>query len=437
MIRRSTKIQLLIFVVLSLLGVSYVGFHYVGLGDALFGPGGCTVSANFPDSGGIFTGAEVTYRGVTVGKVGQLHLADYPGPDGQQVRGVRVDLRLNSCSHPAIPANAQAYVSDRSAVGEQYVNLEPTSNSGPYLAKDAVLRKPGQVPIATQVLLQNLDNLVSHIDSAKLNTVVDQLGTAFNGRGPALQALLDSGDQLLASARQALPETLRLIDDGQIVLKTQLDSGSAIKDWAHNLNLITSQLKQSDPDLNSLLSAGPAELDTVRQFVQGNRSDLNLLLANLTSVNQVLVARLGGIEQVLLIYPAAEVGGFTVTPGDGTAHFGLVVNVDDPPTCTAGYGGTTIRKPSQTGPARTNTAARCSLPPSSPSDIRGAQHAPGGDPITTGGGGTFYPRAVPQPDGTAQPAADQPQMIELGGSMASSGVLADNSWLALLTGGLH
>jgi phospholipid/cholesterol/gamma-HCH transport system substrate-binding protein len=430
-IRRSTKIQLLVFVVLSLLGVSYVGFNYVGLGDMLFGPSGCTVSANFPDSGGIFTNAEVTYRGATVGKVGELHLLDYTGQDGQQVRGVRVDLRLNSCSHPAIPADAQAYVSDRSAVGEQYVNLEPTSDQGPSLTKGAVLAKPGQVPIATQVLLQNLDNLVSHIDSAKLNTVVSELGTAFNGRGPALQALLDSGDQLLASAQQALPETLKLIDDGQIVLKTQLDSGSAIKDWVRNLNLITSQLKQSDPDLNSLLSNGPAELSTITQFLQGNRSDLNLLLANLTSVNQLLVARLGGLEQILLIYPSAEAGGFTVVPGDGTAHFGLVVNVDDPPSCTAGYGGTNIRKPSETGPAKTNTAAHCSLPAGSPTDIRGAQHAPGGDPITTGGGGTFYPRAVPQSGGTA------PQTIELGGSMAGGDVLADNSWLPLLTGGLH
>ncbi|MFL6163376.1 MAG: MCE family protein [Jatrophihabitantaceae bacterium] len=431
MIRLSTKIQLLVFVVLSLLGISYVGFDYVGLGDSLFGPNGCTVSANFPDSGGIFTNAEVTYRGVTVGRVGQLHLLDYTDPNGNKVRGVRVDLRLNSCSSPAIPANAQAYVADRSAVGEQYVNLEPTDDQGPYLTKGAVLAKPGQVPLATQVLLQNLDDLVSHIDSARLNTVVSELGTAFNGRGPALQALLDSGDQLLAAARQALPETLKLIDDGQIVLKTQLDSGSAIKDWARNLNLITSQLKQSDPDLNALLASGPSELSTVNQFIQSNRSDLDQLLANLTSVNQVLVSRLGGVEQILLIYPAAEAGGFTVTPGDGTAHFGLVVNVDDPPSCTAGYGGTTIRKPSQTGPAPTNTAAHCALPLSSPTGIRDAQHAPGGDPITTAGGGTFYPRAVPQSGGTS------PRLFQLGDSMASDGVLADNSWLALLTGGLH
>jgi phospholipid/cholesterol/gamma-HCH transport system substrate-binding protein len=425
-IRRSTKIQLLLFVVLSLVGVSYVGFSYVGLGSTLFGPGGCTVSANFPDSGGIFTDAEVTYRGVTVGKVGQLRLLDYSGPDGRQIRGVRVDLNLKSCSKPAIPVNAQAYVSDRSAVGEQYVNLEPTSAEGPYLTDGAVLSKPGQVPIATQVLLQNLDDLVSNIDSAKLNIMITELGNAFNGRGPDLQALLDSGDQLLARAQQALPETLKLIDNGQTVLKTQLDSGSAIKGWAHNLNLLTAQLKASDADLNTLLTDGPGELDTVRQFLASNRTELDLLLANLTSVNQVMVSHLAGIESILVIYPAAVAGGYTVTPGDGTAHFGVVLNVDDPPSCRAGYGGTTIRRPSETEPSTINTGARCAMPRGSVTSVRGAQNTPGGDPITTGGGSTVFPRA-----------ATKPATVQLGGSMAGAGLLADNSWLPLLTGGLR
>lgn len=425
-IRRSTKIQLLMFVVLSLLGVSYVGFSYVGLGSTLFGPGGCTVSANFPDSGGIFTDAEVTYRGVTVGRVGQLHLLDYSGPDGRQIRGIRVDLNLKSCSKPAIPIDAQAYVSDRSAVGEQYVNLEPTSTEGPYLTDGAVLTKAGQVPIATQVFLQNLDDLVSNIDSAKLNIVISELGKAFGGRGPDLQALLDSGDQLLARAQQALPETLKLIDNGQTVLKTQLDSGSAIKGWAHSLNLLTAQLKASDGDLNALLSDGPGELETVRRFLAGNRSNLDLLLANLTSVNQIMVSHLDGIESILVIYPAAVAGGFTVTPGDGTAHFGVVFNVDDPPSCRAGYEGTKIRRPSETGPSTINTSARCAMPRGSVTSVRGAQNTPGGDPVTTGGGSTVFPRA-----------ATRPAAVELGGSMAGAGLLADNSWLPLLTGGLR
>lgn len=427
MILRTTKIQLLAFLIVSLLGVSYVGYNYVGLGSALFGPGGCTVSANFPDSGGIFTNAEVTYRGVTVGKVGDLHLLDYTDASGQPVRGVRVDLMLDDCSKHKIPIDSQAYVSDRSAVGEQYVNLEPTSTAGPYLTKGAVLSKPGQIPIATQVLLKNLDLLVSHIDTDKLNTLVTELGTAFNGRGPDLQLLLDSGDKLLARAQQALPETLKLIDNSQTVLKTQLDSGSAIKDWAHNVALLSSQLRNSDGAINSLLSNGPDELSAVRQFVSSNRDDLNLLLANLTSVNQVLVDRLHGVESILMVYPGAIAGGFTVTPGDGTAHFGLVVNSDDPPVCIAGYQGTAKRQPSQTGPTSVNTGARCTLPRGSKSTVRGAQNTPGGDPVSTAGGGAAYPRVAP---------GSSARGVLLGGTAGSGSLLADNSWLPLLTGGL-
>jgi phospholipid/cholesterol/gamma-HCH transport system substrate-binding protein len=413
---------------MSLLGVSFVGFNYVGLGSQLFGASGCTVSANFPDSGGIFTNAEVTYRGVTVGKVGDLHLLDYDGgPDGQKVRGVRVDLRLDNCSQNKIPLNSQTYVSNRSAVGEQYVNIEPTGKEGPYLTKGAVLTTAGKVPIATQVLLKNLDDLVRNIDSQKLNVVVTELGKAFDGRGPALQALLDSGDQLLARAQQALPETLKLIDNSQTALQTQLDSAPALKGWAHNLNLLSEQLKNSDGDLNSLLTSGPSELDTVRKFVSDNSSDLGLLLANLTSVNQVMVANLHGIDAILLFYPAAVAGGKTVAPGDGTAHFGLVVNNDDPPSCVAGYGGTSKRQPSNTDPATTNTGAHCSLPRGSTSNVRGAQNAPGGDPMSTSGGGTVYPRAVPGAD----------RWMAIGGTTATAGLLADNSWMPLLTGGLH
>ena len=80
--------------IITLIGVSYVSAEYVGLTKNCFGSDGCTVHADFPDSGGIFTNAEVTYRGVTVGKVGALHLIR---------NGVRVDLELDDCTGPEDP----------------------------------------------------------------------------------------------------------------------------------------------------------------------------------------------------------------------------------------------------------------------------------------------------------------------------------------------
>ena len=419
MLRRSVKIQLVAFVAISLLGISYVSSRYVGLTSSVFGSNSCTVSVDYPDSGGIFSGAEVTYRGVAVGRVGQLHLLD---------NGVRVDLHLNHCGHPAVPKDGTlVYVSDRSAVGEQYVNLVPKTDNGPYLkGGDTLHMTAAQLPVPTQVLLTNLDLLVRSVNTTNLTTAVDELAKAFNGRGPDLQRLLDSGDQLLTSAQQALPQTIALINSAKTVLQTQLDEGPAISSWAHDLNLLSAQLKASDPDIRSLLDAGPDSFSTIGNLVKNNRDDLGVVLANLATTGQLLVRHKNDVEQILEVYPLAVAGGFTVAPGDGTAHFGLVLNLNDPQPCVQGYGGTARRKPGETAPTTTNADAQCTLPRGNPSTVRGAQNAPGGDPVDTSSGGTVYPRA------------ETGNTVALGDtSTAGAATLGDKSWLTLLTGGLH
>lgn len=418
MLRRSVKIQLLAFVVISLLGITYVSSRYVGLTSSLFGSNGCTVSVDYPDSGGIFSGAEVTYRGVAIGRVGQLHLRE---------DGVRVDLRLDHCNHPAVPRTGTlAFVSDRSAVGEQYVNLVPKTDNGPYLEGGDVLHMTAaQLPVPTQVLLTNLDMLVRSVNTDNLSTAIDELAKAFNGRGPDLQRLLDSGSELLTEAQRNLPETIDLINSSKTVLQTQLDEGSAIRSWTHDLSLLSAQLKASDGDIRNLLDNGPANLNTINSLVTDNRDDLGVTLANLAITGQLLVRHRPGLEQILEVYPLAVAGGFTVAPGDGTAHFGLVLNLNDPQPCIQGYGGTTRRQPGDTAPIPPNAGARCTLSRGNPSTVRGAQNAPGGDPVDTSAAGTVYPRAMT--DNTV--AVDTT-------SGAKAGVLGDKSWLTLLTEGL-
>lgn len=67
----------------------------------------------------------------------------------------------------------------------------------------------------------------------------------------------------------------------------------------------------------------------------------------------------------------------TVVPGDGTAHFGLVLNAFDPLPCTEGYEGTDRRNGIEMDPVPVNTDAHCAEPPGSDTSVRGAQNAPG------------------------------------------------------------
>jgi len=115
-----TRKQLIAFVIITLLGVSYVGAKYAKLGQ-LFYDTSYDVHAHFSQSGGIFTGAEVTYRGVTVGQVDSMKLTR---------DGVDVVLGIDrSWNH--IPADTLAQVADKSAVGEQFVDLQPQTDAGP------------------------------------------------------------------------------------------------------------------------------------------------------------------------------------------------------------------------------------------------------------------------------------------------------------------
>ena len=56
MITRRTKVQLLVFVLITLLGVTFVGARYARL-DRVFFDDAYTVVAHYPESGGIFAGA--------------------------------------------------------------------------------------------------------------------------------------------------------------------------------------------------------------------------------------------------------------------------------------------------------------------------------------------------------------------------------------------
>jgi phospholipid/cholesterol/gamma-HCH transport system substrate-binding protein len=366
MITTKVKLQLLVFAALAVLGVAYVGEHYVGIGQSLT-HSTYTISADFPNGGGIYSGADVTYNGVHVGKVGKLQLLP---------NGVRVQLILDK-SAPRIPATAAASVNDRSAVGEQYVDLRPARNSDTYLAAGSVIpMSRNSIPVSTPRLLLNVDQLLTSVDRGSLATVISELGKAFAGRGQDLQRLIDQGDPLLSDAQKALPQTLSLLDVGQTVLDTQVRSKSDIASFSKNLQLLSRQLKTSDPDLRRLLKTGPDATNEVNDLLTGIRTDTGVLLANLLTTSQVTVRRLAGVEQILAVYPAAVAGGFTVVPGDGTAHFGLAVNLSDPPACEQGYETTVKREPSDGTDLPANLNAGCTAPRGSDTDVRGAQNAP-------------------------------------------------------------
>ena len=74
MLTRFVRIQLAIFTIASIIGVAVMVFGYMQV-PTLLGIGRITVTLELPATGGLYRFANVTYRGVHVGKVTAVGLS--------------------------------------------------------------------------------------------------------------------------------------------------------------------------------------------------------------------------------------------------------------------------------------------------------------------------------------------------------------------------
>ncbi|WP_024876635.1 MCE family protein [Saccharomonospora piscinae] len=366
MLTRRVKIQVVAFVIVALTATAFVGANYAGLGR-LFGDSGDVVRLQLADGGGLFRGSEVTYNGVAVGEVGELRLTD---------DGMEAELVLDDGA-PRIPADSTAVVAHRSAVGEQYVDLQPRTDVGPYLTDGSVIpREATTLPLGVHDLLSNLTAFTESVPTESLRTVVDELYTAFQGTGDDLQVLLDSSREFTHTATEYLPQTTALIDDGATVLRTQAESAEAWRAFAGNAKLFAAELASADGDLRELIARTPGAATEISRLLRDNDPGLSRLVANLLTTSRLFADRTDGLEHLLVMLPKAT--GATSAALDGD-RFSLALTFFDPQPCLAGYDGTTYRAGEDVGPggdAEFNTGAECSLPPGDPRLVRGSQHAP-------------------------------------------------------------
>ncbi|KAA9156526.1 MCE family protein [Amycolatopsis acidicola] len=371
MLVRKHWIKLFVFLVIAVVSVGYAGGRYAGL-DRLFGARGYVVHAQFTDSGGIFTNAEVTYRGVAVGRVTALHL---------DPKGVTVDLDIDGDER--IPASSEAVVADRSAIGEQYVDLRPKTEDGPYLREGSVItRDHTGLPVAPDTVLTHLDGLASSVAPQSLRTVVDETYDAFADTGPDLQRLLDTASSFTAEAQQNLPQTTRLLDDGRTVLETQQRQAGSITSIARSFRQISARLKSSDPDLRTVIGQAPGLADDLDGILATTGNDMGVLIANLLTTVQITSVRTSALEEELVAFPVMSAFGRSVS-SNGEGQLGMVLDFFDPHSCTKGYEGTNQRGANDTADIPPNTQAYCAEPAGSATDVRGAQNAPyAGAPAT-------------------------------------------------------
>jgi len=327
------------------------------------------VQMDLSNAGGIFPNGDVTYRGVSVGRVGALRLTP---------TGVVADLNISS-SAPPIPAQLHAVVADLSAVGEEYVDLRPTTTTGPYLAEGSVIpRENTVIPLPVTSLLTSVNTLATSLPLASLRVVLNELAIGFANQGVNIQALIDGQNKLVRAASATVSQSITLTEDSQTVLATQNAESAAFTSFAHDIRLFAGQLAASDSDLRRLVANGTGAATQTAGLITDISPSLGALIANLLTTSQITLTRGANLNELLSARPAAIAAGSTVITPKG-ARFGVALTFFTPLPCTAGYQGTKIRNGLDTSPAPPlNTNARCTEPPSTGINVRGSANAPPG-----------------------------------------------------------
>ncbi|GAB16476.1 Mce family protein, partial [Gordonia effusa NBRC 100432] len=367
------RVQIVVLIVLGIAATVFAGVRYVHV-DRMVGANSYDVTVHLPDSGGIFTNAEVTYQGVPAGRVKDVRLV----PDG-----VDVVLTLDG-DEGRIPANAVAVVANRSAIGEQYLDLQPTSGSGPYLVDGSRITK-GSVPPPLDDVVNSAIEFAESVPVDDLHTVIVELGKAFNGQGENLTRLVTSLGNLSKAGVESLPDTVALLGNSNVALATQAEQSDAIVSWARNLDLITATLAAADPDVRRLLTTGTATATQLSGLLQKQGADITKVVHDLGTTAKTIEPAGWATNAALAMLSSLSASSHGPPRGDGQIHFGIVLETNNPAACTQGYEGTKeiVARMKRANPNFDinnddfpfNTNANCTVPQGSATGVRSANRA--------------------------------------------------------------
>ena len=160
MLTRFIKTQLIIFIVLTVLAVLVLGLYYLRL-PSVAGIGQYPLKVDLPAAGGLYKTSNVTYRGVTIGRVTNIEPTE---------TGARASLSISDKFK--IPVDASANVHSVTAVGEQYLDLVSTGAPDQYFQPGQTITK-STIPMPVGPALDNAYRAIAAIPSDKIPSVLD------------------------------------------------------------------------------------------------------------------------------------------------------------------------------------------------------------------------------------------------------------------------
>lgn len=289
--KRRTHIAQALILLIVVAGTAYVADTVVG-GSLFHDRPRLTVE--LPDAAGLHEGSPVTYRGQGIGEVTEVRLGERPGVAA--IAEVALDHSVD------IPQDSAFEVRNLSAVGEQYLDVRPRSDGGPYLAEGATVPVVDvSVPVSVPTVLAHAQRLMSHLDLDDIRIIASETQAIFGNaeEDVDLRALAIEMETAFAMLRRLEPDLARLAVRGEKPLTTVDDLSVEIRGLAADLELIAAALAEATPDIRRTVITSLDLLPRLDRWWRSASPSVRRLLRSGLPLTDMAARHLRGLEHWL------------------------------------------------------------------------------------------------------------------------------------------
>jgi phospholipid/cholesterol/gamma-HCH transport system substrate-binding protein len=209
--------------------------------------------------------ADVKIRGVIVGEVLGFEVTD---------RGAKVRLGIYPGQLHTIPANVTGAIVPKTLFGEKYVSLVVPQDPSPQQLQPGAIIQPTAIPTEVQKVLADLYPLLRTVQPADLNTTLNAIATALEGRGNQLGQDLVTVDHYLKRINPQIPAIVSDLRLTTQVSNTYADVTPELGQILRNTIKTTGTLQQRHQQLQALFTDVTSFSDTAHDFLRDNGDNI-------------------------------------------------------------------------------------------------------------------------------------------------------------------
>lgn len=257
---------------------------------------GYLVSVAVPDALNLPDGSPVRIGGVSVGKVDTVKAKNY-----------EAIVRLKIQDDTKLTDQAKVRLRYTTALGEMYVQIEPSASGTPLHGGEMLARSQAQTAPSVEDALASASLLINGGGLGSIQTIVDELNKAVEGRVPTTHALISKLDTFMQTVTGSQRQIDRILTALSATSKTLNAREATINAALVDIRPAAKTLTDNTPGLVALLKEANKLGATAKRIVDANRNDVAVIVKELgpvlQSVNANSNAILGALDQLRVAAP--------------------------------------------------------------------------------------------------------------------------------------